>query len=112
VQTRLPVLISVSLPRMLRLTTRHVDIWNARRTPDETAAGNEQLTALCREIGRYPATILCGISPSLNLLTSAEAFAAGVAVYQAAGFTDFQIPWPRCDDERTVLPALRTEAGR
>lgn len=120
VQPRLPVLIGASLPRMLRLTARHADIWNARGAPAEAAAGNARLTALCREIGRDPATILRGVSPILNLLASPAAFAEGVAAYRAAGFADFQIPWPRTDDERAVLrgvarevvPGLRTEAGR
>ena len=119
-QPRLPVLIGASLPRMLRLTARHADIWNARGDPAEAAAGNERLSALCRDIGRDPTSILRGISPSLNLLASVDAFAAGVAAYQAAGFADFQIPWPRSDDERDVLravardaiPSLRRTAGR
>lgn len=114
-QPWLPVLIGASLPRMLRLTARHADIWNARGTPDEARTGNEQLTAICREIGRDPSTILRGISPSLNLLISPEAFAVGVEAYRAAGFADFQIPWPRNAEEhgvlrivcREVLPALR-----
>jgi alkanesulfonate monooxygenase SsuD/methylene tetrahydromethanopterin reductase-like flavin-dependent oxidoreductase (luciferase family) len=109
VQTRLPVLIGASLPRMLRLTARHADIWNARGDPAEAAAGNERLTTLCREIGRDPATILRGISPSLNLLASAGAFAEGVAAYRAAGFADFQIPWPRSDEEHAVLRAVAAE---
>jgi alkanesulfonate monooxygenase SsuD/methylene tetrahydromethanopterin reductase-like flavin-dependent oxidoreductase (luciferase family) len=115
VNGRLPLLIGASGPKMLRLTARHADIWNARGTPDEARAGNELLHQSCREVGRDPATIMRGISPSLNLLASVDAFAEGVAAYRAAGFTDFQIPWPRTDTEnevmrsvaRDVIPELR-----
>src|SRR5690349_6398554 len=76
---RLPLLIGATAPRMLRLTARHADIWNARGTPDEAGAGNAQLDRLCHEIGRDPASIVRSISPSHNLLASVEAFASGVA---------------------------------
>ena len=119
VQPRLPLLLGASLPRMLRLTARHADIWNARGTPDEARAGNDHLTALCREIGRDPGAIVRGVAPSLNLLASPEAFASGVTAYRDAGFADFQIPWPRTDEEytvmqavvREVIPALRASQG-
>jgi alkanesulfonate monooxygenase SsuD/methylene tetrahydromethanopterin reductase-like flavin-dependent oxidoreductase (luciferase family) len=103
---RLPVLIGASLPRMLALTARHADIWNARGTPEEAGAGNTQLDALCRQIGRDPRAIMRGISPALNLLASVDDFVAGVAAYRAVGFTDFQIPWPRTEAELPVMRAV------
>lgn len=115
-QPRLPLLIGAQLPRMLALTARHADIWNARGTPEEAGAASARLDAACRAIGRDPATIVRGVSPSRNFLTSADVFAEQVAAYRAAGFTDFQLPWPRTPAEepvlrqvaREVIPALRT----
>ena len=106
---RLPLLIGASGRRMLRLTARHADVWNARGTPEEAGAGNALLDELCREVGRDPGAIVRSISPSLNLLASAEAFAEGVAAYRAAGFTDFQIPWPRSEEERGVMRVVARE---
>ena len=114
-QPRLPVLIGASGPRMLALTARHADIWNARGTPAEAAAGNERLDACCREIGRDPGEIVRSVSPAANFLESKDAFAKWVAAYREVGFSDFQIPWPRNEPQYRVLqevaadviPALR-----
>lgn len=100
---RLPVLIGASGPRMLRLTARHADIWNARGLPDEAAAGNERLDEFCREIGRDPGEIVRSVSPAANFLESTGAFEKWVAAYREAGFTDFQIPWPRNESQYDVL---------
>ncbi|MGH2559015.1 MAG: LLM class flavin-dependent oxidoreductase [Thermomicrobiales bacterium] len=114
-QPRLPVLIGASGPRMLRLTAKHADIWNARGVPEVAGAGNRQLTELCREIGRDPNAIMRGCSVPLEAWASPDAFAAKIDAYRAEGFTDFQIPWPRTeparnvmrDVARNVLPGLR-----
>ncbi len=116
-QPRLPLLIGSSGARMLRLVARHADIWNMIGTPEEGAAGNLRLDAICAEVGRDPSTIRRSISPSINLLASPDAFAEGVAAYHEAGFTDITFPWPRVDEEipilhevsRSVLPALRKQ---
>ncbi|HLT21701.1 MAG TPA: LLM class flavin-dependent oxidoreductase, partial [Thermomicrobiales bacterium] len=112
---RLPVLIGASLPRMLRLTARHADIWNARGMPEVARVGNEQLTEYCLEIGRDPNSIVRSISPAANFYESADAFAHWVGAYQEAGFQYFTIRWPLNDAEyevlhevaERVLPALR-----
>ena len=117
---RLPLLIGASGPRMLRLTARHADIWNARGTPAEAGAGNRLLDEECRAIGREPASIMRSISTGLDLWASVDAFATAVEAYRAAGFTDFQIPWPRSAAERDVcrrvardvIPALRGPSPR
>jgi alkanesulfonate monooxygenase SsuD/methylene tetrahydromethanopterin reductase-like flavin-dependent oxidoreductase (luciferase family) len=114
---RLPVLIGASAPRMLRLTAKHADIWNARGTPAEAGAGNRDLDRLCAEIGRDPASISRSVSVGLHVLASVDAFTDNVAAYRAEGFTDFRIPWPRSDTEyatfvrvsEEVIPRLRTE---
>lgn len=106
---RLPVLIGASGPRMLGLTARHADIWNARGMPDEAAAGNERLDQACREIGRDPGEIVRSISPSATFLESPDAFATWTAAYRDVGFTDFQIPWPRNNAQEEVLDKVAAD---
>lgn len=106
---KLPVLIGGSGPRMLRLTARHADIWNGIGTPDEGRALNDRLDEACRAEGRDPATLVRGVSPSLNLLSSVDAFADGVAAYHDAGFRDVYLPWSRTPAELPVLRAVARE---
>jgi alkanesulfonate monooxygenase SsuD/methylene tetrahydromethanopterin reductase-like flavin-dependent oxidoreductase (luciferase family) len=114
---RMPLLIGGSGPRMLRLTARHADIWNAVGTPDEGGELNQRLDAACDAEGRDPASLVRTVSPRINLLASVEAFVEGVAAYRAAGFRDIYLPWPRTESElpvlrqvaRDVIPALRGE---
>jgi alkanesulfonate monooxygenase SsuD/methylene tetrahydromethanopterin reductase-like flavin-dependent oxidoreductase (luciferase family) len=114
-QPRLPLLVGGSGPRMLRLTARHADIWNMVGTPEEVEASNRRLDEACAAEGRDPATLVRSVSPRLNLLASADAFAEGVAAYRAAGMQDIYLPWPRTEAElpvlrevaRDILPGLR-----
>jgi F420-dependent oxidoreductase-like protein len=114
-QPRLPLLIGGSGPRMLRLAARHADIWNVVGVPDDVAAVNRRLDAACAAEGRDPASLARSVSPRINLLASADAFAEGVEAYRAAGFQDIYLPWPRTESElpvlrqvaRDVLPGLR-----
>lgn len=108
-QPRLPVLIGASLPRMLGLTARHADIWNARGTPEEAQAGNDLLDEKCREVGREPGDIMRSVSVGLALWDSVDAFTSGIAAYKAAGFTDFQIPWPRTTEQLPVMRQVMTD---
>ena len=108
-QPRMPVVIGGSKPRMLRLTARHADIWNAVCAPEEGAALNHQLDEACREVGRDPAAVVRSVSPRINLLASAEAFGEGVAAYRAAGFRDIYLPWPRTPEEVPVLRQVARE---
>ena len=109
VQGRLPVLIGASAPRMLRLTARYADIWNARGEPEVAAEQNERLTEACQEIGRDPGEIVRSISPSRNFLLSASDFQRHTEAYINAGFTDFQLPWPRVTAEEPVLRQVAAE---
>jgi alkanesulfonate monooxygenase SsuD/methylene tetrahydromethanopterin reductase-like flavin-dependent oxidoreductase (luciferase family) len=114
----LPLLIGSTGPRMMRLVARHAAIWNVIATPEDGAALNARMDKLCEDIDRDPSTLIRGVSPSLNLLESPEAFASGMAAYVEAGFQDICMPWPRVDAEvpvlrevaRTILPALRGES--
>lgn len=116
-QPRLPVLIGASAPRMLRLTARHADIWNARGNPAEAGAGNRALDQACQEVGRDPAAISRSISVGLQAWASPDQFTDLITAFRAEGFTDFRIPWPRsASDYDTfvrvsddVIPRLRQE---
>ena len=111
----LPVLIGGTGSRMLRLTARYASIWNVVGTPDEAAAVNARMDEACVAEGRDPSTLVRSCSPSINLLTSAQAFEEGIAAYHAAGIRDIYMPWPRTEAEvpvlreiaRNVLPRLR-----
>ena len=102
-QPRMPLLIGGSGPRMLRLSARYADIWNAVGTPEETGPINQRLDEACVAEGRDPATLVRSVSPRINLLASPEAFVEGVAAYREAGFRDIYMPWPRTEAERPVL---------
>ncbi len=108
-QPRLPVLIGASLPRMLGLTAKHADIWNARGTAEEAQAGNDLLDEKCREVGREPGEIMRSVSVGLALWDSVVAFTSGITAYKEAGFTDFQIPWPRTPEQLPIMRKVMTE---
>jgi F420-dependent oxidoreductase-like protein len=116
---RMPLVIGGSGPRMLRLTARHADIWNVVGAPEDAGAVNQRLDAACAAEGRDPATLVRTVSPRINLLESAEAFADGVAAFRAAGFRDIYLPWPRTEAEvpvlrqvaRDVIPDLRGQTA-
>jgi alkanesulfonate monooxygenase SsuD/methylene tetrahydromethanopterin reductase-like flavin-dependent oxidoreductase (luciferase family) len=113
----LPLLIGGSGPRMLKLVAEYADIWNGIGTPEEVGEQNRRVDAACASAGRDPATLSRAVSPSINLLSSPEAFEAGVRAYQAEGFDHITFPWPRVEAEepvlrevaRDVLPRLRGE---
>jgi alkanesulfonate monooxygenase SsuD/methylene tetrahydromethanopterin reductase-like flavin-dependent oxidoreductase (luciferase family) len=113
---RLPVLIGGQGPRMLRLTAKHADNWNARGTPEEAGAANRRLDDACREVGRDPVAIVRSISPTAVFLESPGAFEHHFHAYRDQGFTDFRIPWPRNEAQKVVfdevvvdlLPRLRS----
>jgi hypothetical protein len=94
---------------MLRLTARHADAWNCGGTPEEAAETNRRLDEACRAEGRDPATLIRTVSTGINLLESVDAFANGAAAYQAAGFRDIYLPWPRTDAEVPILRQVAQE---
>jgi alkanesulfonate monooxygenase SsuD/methylene tetrahydromethanopterin reductase-like flavin-dependent oxidoreductase (luciferase family) len=54
-----PIMIGTLGQRMLRLTARHADLWNAwgKHFPESIPPVREQVDAACREVGRDPATL-------------------------------------------------------
>ena len=58
-----PIMVGTTGPRMLRLTARHADAWNAWFTwfgnrPEGIAALREKVDDACTEVGRDPATLV------------------------------------------------------
>jgi alkanesulfonate monooxygenase SsuD/methylene tetrahydromethanopterin reductase-like flavin-dependent oxidoreductase (luciferase family) len=121
-QPRPPLMMGAHGPRMLKLVARYADTWNSFAPPDELARRNEQLTALCEENGRDPASIrrsmFYGVNQSLdeNPWASADAFADYIGRYAEAGMQDFILQLPPTSDRGLVeriasdiLPAQRTQ---
>ena len=54
-----PLMVGTKGPRMLRITTPHVEMWNADWTSSPAAIPpmREAVDAVCREVGRDPATL-------------------------------------------------------
>jgi alkanesulfonate monooxygenase SsuD/methylene tetrahydromethanopterin reductase-like flavin-dependent oxidoreductase (luciferase family) len=108
-QPRLPLVIGTNRPRMMRLAARHADVWNAIGTPGEVRALNDTFESLCHAEGHDPAAILRSVCPTVNMLASADEFVSSVKAYLKAGFTDFQIPWPRTDHQYEVMLQVARE---
>jgi probable F420-dependent oxidoreductase len=65
-----PILVGGNGERMLRLTARYADAWNADRQNDVAAvqALNERVDDACRDVGRDPATLARIIGIQVDLL--------------------------------------------
>lgn len=115
VQDRLPYVIGGSKPRMMKLAAKYADIWNAIGTPDDVRVVNESFDRACATVGRDPGAVMRSVCPRLDMWSSVDDFARNVADYRKAGFTDFQIPWPRSEEQlkvlrqvgKSLLPTLR-----
>ena len=57
VQQPLPILVGARGPRMLRLTARHADEWNAWADADSAGPLRQRLVEACETAGRDPATV-------------------------------------------------------
>ena len=64
-----PLLIGTTSPRMLGLTARYADMWNAwsRNCPEEIPPLRETVDAACRVEGRDPATLARTVSVHVDL---------------------------------------------
>jgi probable F420-dependent oxidoreductase len=57
VQQPLPILVGATGPRMLRITARHADEWNAWADADSAGPLRQRLIEACEAAGRDPATV-------------------------------------------------------
>ena len=62
VQSPLPILVGTRSPRMLRITARHADEWNAWGSPEQAAVRRAALLEACDEVGRDPATMRTSVN--------------------------------------------------
>jgi probable F420-dependent oxidoreductase len=104
VQSPLPVLVGTRGPRMLRITARHADEWNAWGTPDEAGPLRAALVEACEAAGRDPASMRTSVNAFIDLdgtapptgratLTGpASAIADQIGRYAELGFDEFILP--------------------
>lgn len=109
-----PIMIGSRGPRMLRATLPYVEIWNAwlsggRSHPDQIPAMRDHVDALCRELGRDPATLERTVSIMVDqtgtreigfsmkpdvaepLTGSPEEIAAGIRAFADQGISHIQL---------------------
>jgi len=67
VQPRLPILVGAKGPRMLGITARHADEWNAWADADTAGTLRQRLNEACEEAGRDPATIRASTNALISL---------------------------------------------
>ncbi|WP_028066801.1 LLM class flavin-dependent oxidoreductase [Solirubrobacter soli] len=67
VQPRLPILVGAKGPRMLRITARHADEWNAWADADTAGPLRQRLAEACEDVGRDPATIRSSTNALISL---------------------------------------------
>jgi hypothetical protein len=126
---RPPLEIAAHGHRALRVAARYADGWNtlggqpfpagldpAQRLPladvvSRTQELGERLDAICREIGRDPATIrrsVLALSPNPDPFSSLDAFDEYVGGYEAIGIDELIFYWPPIEysyGQRSPLPA-------
>ena len=108
-----PIMVGTNGPRMLRLTARYADAWNADfgSTPESIGSLNEAVDAACRDVGRDPGTLARSASLQIDmpghskpgdhwvadtrvgraLSGSSEELAAALGAYAAAGISHVQV---------------------
>jgi probable F420-dependent oxidoreductase len=103
VQQPLPILVGAKGPRMLRITARHADEWNAWADADSAGPLRRQLIEACEAEGRDPARIrattnalicLDGERPSgrAALAGSAQQIVDQLGRIAEAGYDEFILP--------------------
>lgn len=71
----LPILVGTKSPRMMRITARWADVWNAWGDPDHLAGLTRTFTEACERIGRDPSSVRRS-AQALVFLTGSDASAA------------------------------------
>jgi probable F420-dependent oxidoreductase len=103
VQQPLPILVGASGPRMLRITARHADEWNAWADADSAGPLRQRLLEACEAVGRDPATMrtttnalvcLDGEKPAASaaLAGSAQQIVDQLGRIAEAGYDEFILP--------------------
>ena len=103
VQQPLPILVGARGPRMMRITARHANEWNAWADADSAGPLRHQLIEACEATGRDPATIrtstnalmaLDGSKPPgrASLAGSAQQIVDQLGRIAEAGYDEFIVP--------------------
>jgi probable F420-dependent oxidoreductase len=103
VQAPLPILVGAKGPRMLRITARHADEWNAWADADTAGPIRQRLLEACDAVGRDPATLRASTNALIDLGSrppSGRATLAGSAQQivdqlgriAEAGYDEFIVP--------------------
>jgi alkanesulfonate monooxygenase SsuD/methylene tetrahydromethanopterin reductase-like flavin-dependent oxidoreductase (luciferase family) len=85
IQTPLPIVVGTSGPRMLRITARHANEWNAWGAPDLARSKREMLIAACDSVGRDPATMHTSVQALLVFADTQADIDAAVAAAGRSG---------------------------
>lgn len=112
VQETLPILVGTTGPRMLQITARHAQEWNAWGSPEQANVGLEKLLVACDKVDRNPASIwksaqalvfmtddaefaesvLGGDMADRSIVGSADQLAEELGKYSELGFDEFIVP--------------------
>jgi probable F420-dependent oxidoreductase len=103
VQQRLPILVGAKGPRMLRITARHADEWNAWADADAAGPLRRRLIEACEAVGRDPATIRTSTNALIalggaaspdraTLAGSAQEIVDQLGRIAEAGYDEFIVP--------------------
>ncbi len=119
VQDRLPLLIGGKGDRMLRLVSRHADMWNMWSMPSKFAERSAVLDQACEDNGRDPATIRRS-TQALVYLTDSEAevrsfldAAGGRAAFAGTveQFAELAAQWRDIGVDELVIPDWNLGTG-
>jgi len=123
---RPPIMIAANGPRMLKLTARHADIWNAISFADsfdaqmaEIAERVQRIEEHCATIGRDPATLRRSYhmydvaarssGGRLSYYESEDAFVDTVERITALGFTEIGLYEPTVDSQQPMFERIATD---
>lgn len=120
---RPPITVGGQSPTVLRVAARHADCWNTHgpygRSLDEildiTAAQNQRLDELCREVGRNPAAVRRSLLlfDALDAWTAPDQLGKVVSRFGDVGMHEFVIFWPpagreaELEDVAELMEAMR-----
>ena len=110
---RPPLVLGAFGPRMLKLTARYADTWNAFGTPQEMRERNQMLDDYCRELGRDPETLDRSLyywvpKSDADPWASEQAFHDVLGPYIEAGVNQFILDQPG-DEQIEMLEWMASE---
>ncbi|MGI9605316.1 MAG: LLM class flavin-dependent oxidoreductase [Acidimicrobiales bacterium] len=133
IQSPLPILVGTASPRMMRITARHADEWNAWGAPELAGTNRARFMETCEKVGRAPDSMHTSVQALVTLTddegtvrealsgpmgTRSIAGSAGQIVdmlgaYAGAGFDEFIVPdWNMGDsatERREAIERFNTE---